>query len=134
MTASAPLLATYGTLRRAAGPNPLDVADRLSFVAACQFAGVLYDLGRFPGAVPGDGVVHGDLFRLRDPQVWAVLDRYEGYDSNREDTSLFVRRRVSLIEPADRTAWVYWYNDDPTGCPRIPSGDWIAYGGEGASS
>ena len=48
-------LITYGTLRRTTdGLERLGVADRVSFVDACRFNGVLYDLGRFPGAVPGD--------------------------------------------------------------------------------
>lgn len=135
MPSSPLLLATYGTLMRAAGgPERLDVRDRLSFVTECLFGGILYDLGRYPGATPGDGVVRGELFRLHDPRVWAVLDRYEGYDPDREEASLFVRRQASLDEPADRRAWVYWYNGDPTGHPRIPSGDWAAYVGEEASS
>jgi gamma-glutamylcyclotransferase (GGCT)/AIG2-like uncharacterized protein YtfP len=121
-------LATYGTLMRAAGGiEQLGVADRISFVQACRFAGVLYDFGRFPGAVPGNGTVHGELVRLHDPQVWTVLDRYEGYDPEREGDSLFVRRRVDLQEPSDQTAWVYWYNGDPTGHPRVASGNWAAH-------
>lgn len=128
MSDPGPLLATYGTLMRPfGGCERLGVADRVSFAATCRFDGVLYDLGRFPGAVPGDGTVHGELLRLHDPQVWAGLDPYEGYDADREEDSLFVRRRVSLQEPSDRTAWVYWFNDDPTGRPRVPSGDWAAY-------
>jgi gamma-glutamylcyclotransferase (GGCT)/AIG2-like uncharacterized protein YtfP len=119
------LLATYGTLMRPfGGCERLGVADRVSFVATCRFDGVLYDLGRFPGAVPGDGLVHGELLRLHDPQVWAVLDPYEGYDADRKDESLFVRRRETLREPADRAAWVYWFNGDPTGHPKVSSGDW----------
>lgn len=121
-------LATYGTLMRTVGGVEwLGVADRVSFVDTCRFEGLLYDLGRFPGAVPGDGIVQGELIRLHDPQVWTVLDRYEGWDPDDEEGSLFVRRHVSLVEPSDRTAWVYWYNGDPTGRPRISSGDWSAY-------
>ncbi len=128
MSSSSPLLATYGTLMRSfEGIDRLGVADRVSFLRPCRFAGILYDLGRFPGAVPGDGTVHGELLRLHDPQVWAVLDPYEGYDADREEDSLFVRRRASLQEPSDRTAWVYWFNGDPTGRPRVPSGDWAAH-------
>lgn len=128
VSGSSPLLATYGTLMRSfGGCERLGVADRVSFVQTCRFVGVLYDLGRFPGAVPGEGTVHGELLRLHDPQVWAVLDRYEGYDPDREEDSLFVRRRVDLQEPSDQTAWVYWFNGDPTGQPRVPSGDWAAY-------
>lgn len=128
MPDSSPLLATYGTLLRAFdGIERLDVADRVSFVRTCRFPGILYDLGRFPGAVPGERTVHGELLRLHDPDVWTVLDRYEGYDADHEEASLFVRRRVSLQVPPDQTAWVYWFNSNPAGRPRVASGDWAAY-------
>lgn len=128
MSDSGPLLVAYGTLMRAfGGCERLGVADRVSFVSECRFAGRLYDLGRFPGAVPGDAVVRGDLFRLHDPQVWPVLDRYEGYDSDQEQASLFVRRRVHLKDPTDHSAWVYWYNGDAAEHSLVPSGDWERY-------
>lgn len=122
------LLATYGTLMRSFGQHEqLGVSDQLVFVTRCRWRGRLYDLGSFPGAVPGAGTVRGELFRLRDPQVWRFLDRYEGYDPEREDASLFVRRQVVLEAPNDRTAWVYWYNGNPGDQPRVPTGDWRAY-------
>ncbi len=105
----------------------LGIADRVTFVTECKWQGHLYDLGRFPGAVPGDETVHGELFRLADPQVWTVLDRYEGYEPNRGDASLFVRSRVSLQAPNDQTSWIYWYNGDPSDHDRVPSGDWATY-------
>lgn len=111
----------------------LGLTHRLTFVSTCALAGVLYDLGRFPGAVPGNDVIYGELFRLRSPQVWAVLDRYEGYRAEDEKASLFVRRQVVLRNPHEQTAWVYWYNGDPSGHPRVPSGNWLTYvqnGGE----
>lgn len=122
------LLATYGTLRRSFGNHRrLGVDDRLTFVGECRWTGVLYDLGQYPGAIPGSGTVHGDLFRLHGPQAWAVLDRYEGYDPDRDEASLFVRRPVELDHPKDCTAWVYWYNGDPASRPRVPSGNWKTY-------
>lgn len=125
---SSRLLATYGTLMRAFdGPARLGIEEELSYVGDARWGGRLYDLGRFPGAVPGDGEVHGELVRLSSPSVWAVLDDYEGYDPDAPAASLFVRRRVQLRRPGDREAWVYWFNDDPTGAPRVRSGDWAAY-------
>jgi len=121
------LIATYGTLMRSFGrQEALGVADALTYVSDCRFAGELYDLGRFPGAVPGPGTVYGELFRLEDPAAQAQLDRYEAYDPDRTAASLFVRRRVSLAKP-EETAWIYWYNDDPEDAPRVPSGDWAVY-------
>jgi gamma-glutamylcyclotransferase (GGCT)/AIG2-like uncharacterized protein YtfP len=125
---STPVLATYGTLMRSFGRHEqLGVGDRLAFVTRCRWEGRLYDLGSFPGAVPGDGTVYGELFRLRDPAVWRVLDRYEGYDPAREEVSIFVRRRVDVACPDGRPAWVYWYNGDPEEGARVSSGDWAAY-------
>jgi gamma-glutamylcyclotransferase (GGCT)/AIG2-like uncharacterized protein YtfP len=68
--------------------------------------------------------VHGELYRLEDADILSILDHYEGYDPDQPATSLFVRRRISLIEPADQEAWVYWYNGPVDGKPRLPSGDW----------
>ncbi len=105
----------------------LGITDHLVFMQRCCWQGCLHDLGDFPGAVPGKGTVRGELFRLTDPHVWAVLDQYEGYEPNRAGASLFVRRRTRLQVPNGQTAWVYWYNGDPSGHDRIPSGDWAAY-------
>lgn len=122
------LLATYGTLMRSFdAQDRLGVRDRLSFVGDCRWEGRLYDLGRFPGAVPGDGRVQGELFRLSSPTLWTPLDDYEGYDPKREAASLFVRRRVELRQPSGRTAWVYWFNGTPEEARRIRSGDWARH-------
>jgi gamma-glutamylcyclotransferase (GGCT)/AIG2-like uncharacterized protein YtfP len=132
MTSSedSPVLATYGTLMRGFGMiERLGIQHQLTFVEPCRWQGLLYDLGAYPGAVPGDGLVHGEMFRLSSSAVWSVLDHYEGYDPDREAASRFVRRRVSLDHP-DRAAWVYWFNGETTGHPQVPSGDWAAYVGD----
>lgn len=121
------LLATYGTLRRALNPSARPGGTALSFVSSCAFDGLLYDLGRFPGAVEGDGTVHGDLCRVQTASAWTALDRYEGFSPEDESSSLFVRRRVDLREPSDTTAWVYWYNGPTRGHSPVASGDWVAY-------
>jgi gamma-glutamylcyclotransferase (GGCT)/AIG2-like uncharacterized protein YtfP len=129
------LLATYGTLLRVFGRHTqLGVADRLTFVTRCRWSGRLYDLGPYPGAVPGDETIHGELFRLRDSTAWSLLDRYEGFDPDHEEASLFVRRSVSLTVPADRIAQVYWYNGPLSGHKQVSSGDWAAYVGAGNGS
>lgn len=122
------LLATYGTLMRTfEAQERLGIRQALSFQGACRIEGQLYDLGTVPGAVPGEQVVHGELFRLASDAVWTVLDEYEGYDPDREADSWYVRRRVPLQAPADCTAWVYWYNGDVSEKPMVPSGDWREY-------
>lgn len=128
MASSDALLATYGTLMRAFGrQEALGIEEELTFVSTCRVRGQLYDLGSFPGAVPRPGIVHGELFRLRTSSVWSVLDRYEGYDADDEESSLFVRRRVSLDGFTGETVWIYWYNRVTEGHSRVPSGNWAAY-------
>lgn len=124
---SSPLLATYGTLMRAFDfQDELGVRGRMEFVEPCRWDGTLYDIGPFPGAVPGAGTIHGELFRLDSPEVWTVLDQYEGYDPDQPEASPFVRRRVGLAAP-DVTAWVYWYNGSVADQPQVASGDWGDY-------
>jgi gamma-glutamylcyclotransferase (GGCT)/AIG2-like uncharacterized protein YtfP len=134
----------FGAQRR------LGIADQLQRVGTCRFAGRLYDLGAYPGAAPPgageraegsaaaadeapatdeDGVVQGELYRIRDPRALAAMDRLEGYDPDRPEASHYVRRATELLEPTGRTAWVYWYNGPTAPHDRIPSGSWAAHVG-----
>ena len=49
----------------------------------------------------------------------AKLDAWELVDPVNAETSVHHRRATQLIEPADVTAWVYFYNGDVQGLPRI---------------
>jgi gamma-glutamylcyclotransferase (GGCT)/AIG2-like uncharacterized protein YtfP len=125
-------LVTYGSLLRIFSMQErLGVDDRLEFERPCKVPGVMYDCGRYPGVVPGDGVVRGELYRMRDAGVLTAIDYYEGYDPTDESSSLFVRRPVDLIEPDGCTAWVYFYRGEGNGqAPnrsRVGSGDWAQY-------
>lgn len=119
---------------RAAGmQQKLGVAPQLAFEGPCCVHGRLYDLGAFPGAVPveeeadenEDATVQGELYRLRSTNVLTRIDQYEGFDPNRESTSLFVRRPV-IAKPMDIRAWVYWYNGSVDSVPVVESGQWPA--------
>jgi gamma-glutamylcyclotransferase (GGCT)/AIG2-like uncharacterized protein YtfP len=118
------LLLLYGSLRRGEPMfEKLGLADALEFVGEATFPGVLYDLGDYPGAAAGDGLIAGELFRMRDSSILAVLDEYEEFDPDRPKCSLFVRRSVPI--PGRGDAWVYFYNGSPVPRRRIASGDWL---------
>lgn len=120
-------LVTYGTLMRAFGMHEkLGVADQLSFIAPCRFDGRLYDLGAYPGAVPGESTVQGELFRLEDPDVLDLLDQYEGYHPGQGAHCPFIRRRVT-VGPMEEEAWVYWYTGAVDERPEVTSGSWVEY-------
>src|SRR5919106_1266811 len=86
-------LFVYGSLRRALNHPLYRLLERhASFVGAGIFQGRLYDLGRYPGAVPSktntDRVV-GEIYRFAgSEEVLKVLDNYEG--------RRFRRQRVTI--------------------------------------
>lgn len=127
-------VAVYGSLMEGLElPSSPDLDQYLVNDGPCEIPGVLYDLGDYPALVPGDGTVHGQLYRLKDPvpgpraaEALRLIDAYERYDPHDLDGSLYQRRVMRLKSP-DHDAWTYIYNNDVSGRPRIESGDWRAY-------
>lgn len=122
----ADLLFVYGTLRPtlAAGAHARLVHD-LELVGPATVAGVLLDLGDYPGLVAGAGVVHGDLLRIADPTRLVALDAYEECGS---PDPLFQRERTvaSLHDGTTAVAWVYR-------CVRITERATVIVGGDYAA-
>lgn len=123
-------LFVYGTLRKGYGLKLQDkVRDDLRYVGQGKVGASLYDLGRYPGAVRnnrGDEVI-GDVFLLEDsPRVLRILDQYEGIGEKRSE---FVRKknRIRLRSGKSVSAWVYWYNLDPTDKVKIRQKDYLNY-------
>jgi gamma-glutamylcyclotransferase (GGCT)/AIG2-like uncharacterized protein YtfP len=122
---AADLIAFYGTLMAGlGGQERLGVADRLELVAPCVLSGTLVEIGWYPGlAAEPQGRVVGELYRLLDPHVLGVLDRYEGADPADPDGSEYRRVLTTTLEPGAQ-AWVYLLNRPRPDQPRIASGDW----------
>ena len=121
----------YGTLR----PGGLAFRRIALFVRGIERAVLLgadlYDLGAYPMALPGAGIVVGELLTVHD-EVYAYalhgLDRYEGYDAARDD-GLYLRQRVTVTPSEGRpvTAWTYLGKPETVaGRPIIAGGDWLA--------
>lgn len=120
------LLAVYGLLRAGeVGFERFGLANAFAHVGRCIIRGKLYDIGRYPGLVAGEGRVVGELFRVTDMSVMPQLDEYEDYDPPDEAGSRYLRREVALIEPRV-TAWVYLWNRGVENCKPIANGDWLA--------
>ena len=109
-------------MRGAGGVAELGLQEALSYEGPCRIPGALFDLGEYPGLVEGAGVVIGELHTIRDEKALEALDEFEG------EGSLYVRKRVRLIEPAVE-AWVYVYNDSLAGAKPIASGCWRTHAG-----
>lgn len=78
--------------------------------------GNLHDLGDYPALVL-DGKrkqrVPGSVFALpNDPSALQALDKYEEFEPNDPQNSLFVRslRTVTLGDGKRKRCWVYIYN------------------------
>ena len=80
---------------------------------------VLYDLGDYPGAVPGPGVLVTELYAMPASADWSALDCAEGVDEN---PPLYRREEVNLD---DGPACLYVYARSVDGVSRIDSGDWL---------
>jgi gamma-glutamylcyclotransferase (GGCT)/AIG2-like uncharacterized protein YtfP len=122
----------YGTLMtpfNRTGRRHID--DHLVFRGRGVIAGVLFDLGIYPAAVPAtDAQVWGEVYEMVRPDlVLEVLDEVEGYRPADPETSLYTRRLVPVtMETAERLqAWVYFYNAPLGRAERIESGDYLEH-------
>jgi len=117
------LLFVYGSLQRGERMfTELGLERALEFVCDGTIRGNLYDLGDYPGAVAADGVVQGEVYRIKDPAILAALDEYEEFDPCNRQDSLFVRELIFVPEAGP--AWTYIYNGNREEGRLISSGHW----------
>lgn len=122
-------LFVYGTLRPPKAATPPDDSRYYPAIAALirshqpatLTGAALYDLGAYPAATPGDGIIHGDLLQV-EAAALPIADRIEGHPT-------FFRRAAVTVQTAQGavTAWIYWAPPGlTTGRLRIPQGDWFS--------
>jgi gamma-glutamylcyclotransferase (GGCT)/AIG2-like uncharacterized protein YtfP len=123
----------YGTLRRGERADLAKQAHNFS-VSYCgqdKINGKLYHLGSYPGLKllphyiefnPTQPIVIGERFRIRDASIGAILDAYEGYDSEHPEQGLY--NRVVVEAESGEQVWVYVYNPMVIEDQRIETGDW----------
>lgn len=107
-------VAVYGTLLSVHGAQDhLGVRGRMAFVGEARIDGVLYDLGGYPGLVPGPGSVFAEVYEV-DAGVLAILDEFEDVAGG-----LYEREWDDTV-----AAWVYRYLGGTAGAATIDSGDY----------
>ncbi len=120
------LMFFYGSLQRGEYPyKHLELASMLEFVDSVTYLGELRDMGQYPACKPGETAVHGELFKVKDIKVAAILDHFERFDETNPEQSLYLRERITLESGVQ--AWTYLYNQDFSDRPVIENGDWLAY-------
>ncbi|MGZ3478040.1 MAG: gamma-glutamylcyclotransferase family protein [Polyangiales bacterium] len=112
----------YGTLLRGEHNHRLLRGARLVAVARTVPRYTLVSLGGFPGMIDGGRTsVVGEVYRLADPSMLAVLDRLEGHPR------FYERRAVSLARGPRNVEGYVLPADQTRGRPVIVSGDWRAH-------
>lgn len=116
-------LFVYGTLRRDFSlPLKAAVAGDMVYIGTGRVKARLYDLDAYPGAVKeGDSEIVGDVFELRNENVLAVLDEYEGGEYRREMEAVMVSSG-EIVQ-----AWMYWYTGTVTESMLIKEDDYLHY-------
>ena len=118
---SGDLLFTYGTLMRGFRLHRL-LTGRAEYVTRGQARARIIDLGSYPGAVPDTvATLSGEVYRITDPALWAVLDSAEGPQYHRR--GVIVRSE----DGRDLAASIYWYIGPLDRGGPIPGGDYRAH-------
>lgn len=122
-----PYLFVYGTLLSHTGKEKsLQLAREADLVGPATIRGLLYRISWYPGLVEGEGCVHGEVHKLRDPErSLSWLDAYESISPGRADNEYErVERQVRLAAGSGLTTWVYLYRRDVSAATRVADGRW----------
>lgn len=122
-----PFIFVYGTLMsHTRTEKAVRLGREADVVGPATIAGLLYRISWYPGLVEGPGLVHGEVYKLREPArslVW--LDAYESIVPGRADNEYErVERMVQLDAGNGLTAWVYLYRRDVSAAERVAEGRW----------
>lgn len=108
-----------------------DLLDgRVEYVGRGRVPGLLYDLGRYPGAIVDASSprwIVGDVVRLVTPSATLdLLDAYEGCGVHDPRPHAFERVpvRVSLDDGTGVDAWAYPYRGSLESARHVLSGDY----------
>ncbi len=116
----------YGTLMPGLRlEGEMQGAERLG---KARVPGRLVDVGRYPGLLPGNGLVTGEVYRVSNAQL-ARLDAVEDMVPEDRAASQYWRERVTVHDGAltGQPVWTYVYNRPVDGLKSIAHGDYRRY-------
>lgn len=102
------------------------------FLGRGTVKGRLFDLGRYPGLVPGSEEVWGEVYEV-DAPLTETLDGIEGYDPVR-DEGPYLRRPVQVRFGDEAIeAHAYFYNGPLGEAVVVAGGDFVRSRGRGGA-
>ncbi|WP_458403772.1 gamma-glutamylcyclotransferase family protein [Methanobrevibacter sp.] len=109
------LVFVYGTLMN--GQANHGFLENSEFLGNAAVEGYdMYDVGWYPAIVPGDGVIHGELYRVS-------TDAMPSIDSLEGEGTLYAKKYENVVYGNGKTAraLVYVYLEDVSGLQKIPA-------------
>jgi gamma-glutamylcyclotransferase (GGCT)/AIG2-like uncharacterized protein YtfP len=111
--------------------NHLLVENGFKFVGSDKIKGTMISFGAFPGLLLwGDTDIVVDLYEFAGEGKLFPINRYEGYDPNNPEDSLYVLTRVPLVNDPETEVLCYEYNGTiraADGRDIVEHGDWARF-------
>jgi gamma-glutamylcyclotransferase (GGCT)/AIG2-like uncharacterized protein YtfP len=112
--------------------NHLLVENGFQYIGSSnRIKGTMISFGAFPGLLLwGDTEIVVDLYSFEDEGKLFPINRYEGYDPNNPEDSLYVLTRVPLVNNPETEVLCYEYNGTiraADGRDIVEHGDWARY-------
>jgi gamma-glutamylcyclotransferase (GGCT)/AIG2-like uncharacterized protein YtfP len=123
-------LFTYGSLLK--GMSLSQTMEGTKFLGPAYVKADLFFLGFYPGIIPGNQIVFGELYEVPEPVI-PKIDEVEDYIELNNEKSLYLRQPIDayrLIDGSKVQASAYFYNKCSEGMPRIESGDYRIFMGQ----
>ena len=105
-----------------------NILDEAPFIGFATTPGTLFDVGRYPALIKGEGTVYGEVYRV-EPEGLRRIDLLEGFEEEDPAQSHYLRIDVKvLLNGAESLkAQAYFYNHETDHLSLIPSGDYCRY-------
>jgi gamma-glutamylcyclotransferase (GGCT)/AIG2-like uncharacterized protein YtfP len=135
MSATINKLFVYGSLRSGfKNPAYAYLTAYFEYSGEAKTKGVFYEKQNVPVAVATteNNFIIGEVYTLKneDEFSWAFeqLDDYEGLHVLPNEQPLYERKIIEIIQNGvAENAWVYWYNGNIDGLPKIETEDLLEY-------
>lgn len=122
----------YGTLLKDINSKmSLYLNKNADFYSKGYFHGKLYNIEKYPGAIVSDDYkdkVYGNIFKLKNIDIFKILDEYEGIGDNFSHPNEYVRNKIKVHSNNEEIeSWIYLYNKPIDYFSIIESGDYLSF-------